>query len=101
MDVDARCVVWTHAGVQYVRYECPACKHTHHVPSERWNWNGDVQRPTLHPSVRHYYIEDDGRQVTVCHYFVRDGRIEFCSDCPHAYAGKTVDLPVIEEEREP
>lgn len=28
----------------------------------------------------------------VCHSFVRDGRIEFLSDCTHALAGQTVEL---------
>ena len=28
----------------------------------------------------------------VCHSFVRDGRIEFLSDCTHELAGQTVEL---------
>ena len=31
----------------------------------------------------------------VCHTFVTDGRIQFLSDCTHALAGQTVDLPDI------
>ena len=31
--------------------------------------------------------------VTRCHSFVREGRIEFLSDCTHALAGQTVELP--------
>lgn len=30
-----------------------------------------------------------------CHSFVRDGQIEFLSDCTHALAGKTVSLPAV------
>jgi hypothetical protein len=30
---------------------------------------------------------------SICHSFVRDGRIEFLSDCTHRLAGQTVDLP--------
>jgi hypothetical protein len=29
--------------------------------------------------------------------FVREDRIEFLSDCTHALAGETVDLPPIED----
>jgi len=35
----------------------------------------------------------DGVSEYRCHSFVRDGRIEFLSDCTHALKGQTVDLP--------
>lgn len=38
----------------------------------------------------------DAGKTHVCHSFIRDGRIEFLSDCTHALAGQTVDLPDIE-----
>ena len=31
--------------------------------------------------------------LTVCHLFLRAGRIQFLHDCRHALAGQTVDLP--------
>lgn len=87
-------------GATQVIYYCPGCKHNHSVPADRWNWNGDSQRPTLHPSVRHFYggrnCPDHPQEVTVCHYFVRDGQIQFCDDCPHEYSGKTVEMVDIE-----
>jgi len=30
---------------------------------------------------------------TTCHYFITDGKIEFCGDSPHKLAGQIVDLP--------
>jgi hypothetical protein len=33
-----------------------------------------------------------------CHLFVRDGRIEFLSDCHHELAGKTVEIPDWDED---
>jgi len=30
---------------------------------------------------------------SVCHSFVTDGRIQFLTDCTHALAGQTVDIP--------
>lgn len=30
-----------------------------------------------------------------CHSFVTDGKIQFLSDCSHAKAGMTIDLPEI------
>ncbi|MCZ4340562.1 hypothetical protein O4H52_03015 [Sphingomonadaceae bacterium G21617-S1] len=40
-------------------------------------------------------IDEDGHRAppAVCHSFVRNGQIEFLSDCTHALAGQTVPLP--------
>ena len=82
-----------HAGIKYVWYYCPGCKHNHGVPSERWHWDGDEELPTLSPSVRHFIPAMDGRpEQTTCHYFVRRGCIEYCGDCEHELRGKTVEM---------
>lgn len=80
-----------------------------------WGFNGDYDRPTFSPSVLvrsghfvpghkpgdscwcTYCAEDEaddtpGFSCKQCHSFVRDGRIEFLSDCTHALAGQTVPL---------
>lgn len=78
----------------------------------RWDFNGDLERPTFSPSIlvkSGHYV--DGRkdahcwctyearlgrpspfQCRVCHSFVRDGSIQFLNDCTHALAGQTVPL---------
>ena len=86
-----------HSGETYLRYRCPGCKHDHSVPAQRWHWNGSVDTPTLHPSVRHFYTRPEGGEVTTCHYHIKEGKIEFCGDCPHWLKGQTVDLPDIDE----
>lgn len=55
-----------------------------------WKWNGDINSPTLHPSI--LTKGEDKRGKHVCHSFVKDGKIKFLSDCSHEYAGKTLDL---------
>lgn len=90
-------------------------------PGPRWGWNGDVNKPTFTPSVLVQTTgAPDGRDLMTpaeedeydaiykaggtaavfasrfgirCHSFVVDGRIQFLSDCTHALAGQTVDLP--------
>jgi len=71
-----------------------------------WTWNGDVDKPTLKPSIltrgrRELTDEEVGRIMKgesldipddVCHSFVTDGQIRFLSDCTHEHAGKTMDL---------
>lgn len=38
----------------------------------------------------------DGRPEYRCHSFIEGGRIRFLSDCSHALAGQTVELPEID-----
>lgn len=105
-------------------FQCPGCNERHMIrvgegPGPRWGFNGNGDAPTFTPSVlvrsghhmpNHdpkkgcwctYYAEhpeeDVGDQFacTCCHSFVTDGRIQFLSDCTHALAGQTVDLPDI------
>lgn len=66
---------------------CPGCR-AHHPLPDSWDFDGNVDRPTFSPSFRQG--NPDGTQ---CHYFIRAGRIEFCSDSAHRLAGKSVDLP--------
>jgi len=63
---------------------CPACKHGHAM-NDRWTFNGDFEKPTFNPSL---LVEGEIR----CHSFVRDGKIQYLSDCTHALAGQTVEL---------
>ena len=81
---------WAGEGRQGLHLWCPGCEAVHGVRTSPagWTWNGDLVKPTLSPSL----LTTDG-MGTVCHCFVRDGRIEFLNDSTHALAGKTVDLP--------
>lgn len=105
----------------HLKFFCPGC-HTVHVvlikqrgTASPWEWNGDLERPTLSPSVLVYSHEtlnaagkalidaagdgptpeltDEHRVSTPqCHSYVRDGHIEFLNDSTHALAGTTVEL---------
>lgn len=94
---------------------CPGCECAHAIwtadkpnpmTSAVWTFNGDMQKPTVHPSIlvrgREPLTDDEVDRVmsgeridkpdTICHSFVRDGRIQFLSDCTHKLAGQTVDM---------
>lgn len=85
-------------------FKCPACGETHVVSvgpksywNIRWQFNGDYNKPTINPSVlvtvdipADVKIEPNIRR---CHSFIRDGKIQFLSDCTHHLAGQTVELP--------
>ncbi len=96
----------TGTGEKRFLHWCPGCAEVHSIriecagPGPVWSFNGDLERPTFSPSIRISEGHDDegnrlpqGQWRTLCHYFIRDGRIEFCSDSPHPLAGQTVDLP--------
>ncbi len=108
-------------GRPYIHFWCPGCEERHvvHVGPRNvgpaWGFNGDLERPTLTPSIlvtsgckvpgwtpdRGCWCQPDpdGEKwdfsCGVCHSFVKDGQIQFLSDCTHALAGRTVELPEI------
>lgn len=77
-------------------FDCPACGigHSFRVEGEgpKWSFNGDVDKPTFSPSLLVKWGKS-GKMDQVCHSFVRDGQMQFLSDCTHEMAGKTITLP--------
>lgn len=86
-----------------------------------WGFNNDVNSPTFTPSLLvrsgHYAYHSSGDHSScwctynkehaddpapftcyICHSFIRDGNIQFLSDCTHHLAGKTVPLDEINLE---
>ena len=61
-----------------------------------WSWNGDIEKPTLKPSV----LTSGGRwdekmeKYTQyrCHTWITDGKARFLSDCTHDKANQTIEL---------
>lgn len=112
----ARGVLRTAEGGRLL-FHCPGCNEAHAVttgdgPGPRWGFNGDYDRPTFSPSVLlksgHFCSGQEGKdcwctyearlgkpapfKCSICHSFVRDGQIQFLSDCTHELAGQTVPL---------
>lgn len=88
---------------------CPACEEMHTLP-DGWAFNGDVSKPTFHPSFKHSgkrTVNVDGRWTGewvrdaagqpvdgTCHYIITDGKIQFCSDSWHRRSD-VVEIPPI------
>jgi hypothetical protein len=96
-----------------VHFKCPGCGDHHTINTDRWQWNGSLDKPTIQPSLLvrsgHYAPswkqgdacwcgKDYGFSCYLCHSFIKDGRIQFLGDCTHPLAGQTVDLPDIAED---
>lgn len=90
------------AGNQTVAYAfyCPGCKN-HHAPfvkpyqapnGSSWQFNGDLEKPTFSPSILTKVERPDKTKTMICHLFVREGQIEYLSDCTHDLSGQTVDM---------
>lgn len=88
---------------------CPACDEEHHIQIEgdaAWSWDGNEASPTFSPSVlvkgKRWPTDEEHKRImngetieldqTSCHSFVRNGQIEYLSDCTHDLAGKIVPM---------
>jgi hypothetical protein len=54
-----------------------------------WSWNGDVEKPTIRPSILNDFRPHDS---LVNHIWITDGQVIFLGDCSHELAGQTLDL---------
>lgn len=81
---------------------CPGCKDLHAVTvsgsgSVQWQWDGNLERPTISPSILVRYDFKD-RPSVICHSFVRDGVWEFLPDSTHPMAGQHVPMSGVTPE---
>ena len=85
-------------GRRRIAFRCNGCGHHHGVPvsgDTAWEWNGDVDNPTISPSILNRGPYPEGERV--CHIFVREGKIEYLQDCTHHLAGQTVEMEDVNE----
>lgn len=75
---------------------CPGCKSTHQVDDKIWTYNDNAEKPTLSPSV----LARSARRKPGewrCHFYMRDGKLEYLADCTHDLAGQTVDMIALDD----
>ena len=87
---------WTECYGKCYLHWCPGCEQIHIINVEKpnrqnaqWTFDGNLESPTFSPSVNH---------PGYCHYFIRNGNIEFCSDSKHQFSGKTIKMPDFPKE---
>lgn len=84
-------------------FDCPACGYGHcwytkdgpivNGVMQNWTFNGDLDSPTIMPSLNVNATDPKHR----CHSWIKNGTIEFLSDCFHAMKGQTVEIPNLDE----
>jgi hypothetical protein len=74
-----------------------------HVIPKTWEFNGDIEEATFSPSIMVTWAGGYGsnHEKRVCHYFITNGIIRFCSDSTHELAEKSMPLPELPEEYRP
>jgi hypothetical protein len=102
----------------HIVFACPGCGSNHMIPvvgEHKWDWNGSLDNPTLHPSILarsgHYapHFQSDSScwcsynashpadpiafECSICHSFVMEGNINFCTDSTHKLSGQMVEIP--------
>lgn len=85
---------------------CPACEEMHPLP-DSWTFNGDADRPSFSPSFKHTFFRRIGDQaakpqgeMSVCHYIITDGLIQFCVDSWHKRSDIVAMPPIPEHVRD-
>ncbi|HET7486825.1 MAG TPA: DUF6527 family protein [Acidimicrobiales bacterium] len=75
---------------------CPGCDGAHAVeiesPPVRWEWDRNLDSPTISPSILVNGSEPRHPGRPRCHSYVRAGRWEFLGDSEHPLAGQTVAM---------
>lgn len=89
-----RNIEFSTGGIARYVFFCPGCKEEHQIDTS-WTFNQNYEKPTFSPSVL-WNPKHLNPNKHICHSFVRDGKIQFLSDCTHELAGQTVELPDIE-----
>lgn len=60
-----------------------------------WTWNGSLEKPTLRPSVRTKYLDENNEWVEI-HFWLTDGVCQCLSDCTDGNSGKNIELINVE-----
>lgn len=91
-----------------IGHYCPGCKCRHVIYTKNpggptWSWDGNVDAPTVTPSVRSFVTDDEDEhgnplatpvEHTLCHYVLTAGVLNYCGDCGgHGLSGQQVPLP--------
>jgi hypothetical protein len=94
---------WRGGGRSGLMWWCLGCKEAHAITTLRddgqahpcWSYNGDKDSPTFSPSV---LVTGGSDPNFRCHTFVRNGEIQYLTDCTHELAGQTVPMEPIPDD---
>ena len=68
-------------------FMCKGCGYSHVFSTKIHQFNGDMEKPTLHPSMLCNFSPD-----RICHSWIKEGKIQYLNDCWHELKGQTIEL---------
>jgi Family of unknown function (DUF6527) len=72
---------------------CEPCARLHPLPLGRgWTYDDKFDALTAKPSFRHTW------GASCCHYILTKGVLNYCTDCSHGAAGKSLPLPDLPDD---
>lgn len=77
-------------------FYCVACE-VYHGFNSAWEFNGDMEKPTVNPSLLTKWNDGKTGKENVCHLYINDGKFNYLPDCTHIYAGKTVPMVEVQQ----
>ena len=72
--------------------QCPGCERVHTIDLGMWEMDGNMERPSFHPSLLVYRTVGSEQTPERCHSFIKDGHWRFLADSTHKLAGQTVEM---------
>lgn len=85
-----------------LKFYCLACKESHIVCVGKksywrqiWTFNNDYNKPTINPSI--LVSVNYPNYTSICHSFIKEGKIQYLNDCTHNMKGTTIELLDIDE----
>ena len=83
-------------------FYCEGCEMSHSIIYEGtsgpiWKWNNSLDKPTIKPSIKAQWVKTNPKthlkvRDMICHSYVKEGMLEYLTDCTHKLAGKTVPM---------
>lgn len=95
---------------QVLVFMCPGCEFMmegaglHRLPvnangvSPSWDWDGNLEAPTLSPSILTKYEWGPQKEERRCHSYLRNGVFEFLGDCTHSLKNQHVPMKDLPEQ---
>lgn len=90
-------------GVDQYQFYCPGCEchhsfwHKNIKDKVQWSWNKSFVKPTVTPSIKTQFYSYKFEKDMICHFYIKNGKIQYLNDCTHELAGETIKMVPIKE----
>ena len=99
VDTEDRVMIFDDHGRKTALMYMPGLNDLVMIPVDRegWKWNGNTAAPTFSPSILTRATQGREQHKVRNHVFVRNGVVQYLSDCTHELVRKSIELPRLGE----